>query len=156
MLKLAALLVLLAWPAALPALAFDKPLPDPQQEARALELHRELRCLVCQNQAIAESNAALAVDLRQIVRERIVAGASDDEVRAYMVQRYGDWVLLDPPFKAQTWLLWLGPAILLVGAGIAVRLWVSRQARRTDVAPAALSAEEEARLARLLEQDGPA
>jgi cytochrome c-type biogenesis protein CcmH len=152
MLRLLAFLLLFA----APALALDKPLADPAQEGRALALNRELRCLVCQNQAIAESNAALANDLRQIVRERIAAGDSDDEVRAYMVDRYGDWVLLDPPFKLQTWLLWLGPPLLLLLGGVSVRIWLARQARRADTGPAELTADEEARLAQLLEQDGKA
>jgi cytochrome c-type biogenesis protein CcmH len=152
MLRLLAILLLLA----APALAQDRPLPDPAQEARARELSHELRCLVCQNQSIADSNAPLAADLRQIVRERIAAGDSDDQVRDYLVSRYGDWVLLDPPFKLTTYALWIGPALLLLVGGIGVRLWLTRQAKRADVAPAALSAEEEARLARLLEQDGKA
>lgn len=139
-----------------PAWALDKPLSDPAQEARALELNKELRCLVCQNQAIAESNAPLAADLRQIVRERIAAGDSGDEVRDYLVNRYGDWVLLDPPFKLKTWALWLGPAVLLVVGAVGTRMWVRRQSRATVVAGEALTPEEKARLDRLLEQDGRA
>ncbi|MEQ9641948.1 MAG: cytochrome c-type biogenesis protein CcmH [Alphaproteobacteria bacterium] len=137
-----------------PAFALDKPLDDPALEARAIELNKELRCLVCQNQAISESNAPLAADLRQVVRDRIAAGDSDQQVMNYLVERYGDWVLLDPPFKLNTWALWLGPALLLVIGGVGVRVWVRRQSGRNDTAQTALSADEQARLTRLLEQDG--
>lgn len=147
-------LVLLLALLASPALAIDKPLDDPAMEARAIELNKEVRCLVCQNQAISESNAPLASDLRAIVRERIAAGDTDKQVLTYLVDRYGDWVLLDPPFKLKTWALWLGPALLLVVAGIGTRLWLRRQATRPEPAAGELSADEQARLARLLEQDG--
>jgi len=146
---LAVLLVLLL---AAPALAADRPLDDAAQEGRALQLHKELRCLVCQNQSIAESNAELAADLRRLVRERIAAGASDDEVRAYMVARYGDWVLLAPPVKRQTWALWFGPAALLLLAGLGVLLWYRRGSNRPP--PPTLSAEERRRLEALLRDDG--
>jgi len=93
-------------------------LKDPALEARARAISRELRCLVCQNQSIDDSNADLAHDLRMIVRERLSAGDSDAQVKAYLVARYGDFVLLDPPFEAKTLILWLGPAlVLLLGAG---------------------------------------
>jgi cytochrome c-type biogenesis protein CcmH len=93
-------------------------LKDPALEARARAISRELRCLVCQNQSIDDSNADLAHDLRMIVRERLSAGDSDAQVKAYLVARYGDFVLLDPPFEAKTLFLWLGPAlVLLLGAG---------------------------------------
>jgi len=93
--------------------------PDPAVEARLKALAEELRCLVCQNQTIADSNASLALDLRNEIREQVAQGKSDDEIRAYMVARYGDFVLYRPPWKSTTLLLWLGPFVLLaVGAGV--------------------------------------
>ena len=140
-----------AWAQSAPEL----PLVDPALEARALALHREIRCLVCQNQSIAESNAELARDLRTLVRERLVAGDGDDEVRAFLVRRYGEWVLLRPPFRPATALIWLAPALLLIGGGLGIVLWYRR--RRQSVAPpAALAADERRRLEDLLaEEDGP-
>jgi cytochrome c-type biogenesis protein CcmH len=135
-----------------PALAVTSPaemLKDPAQEARARELSRELRCLVCQNQSIDDSDADLARDLRRIVRERIAAGDSDEAILSYLVDRYGQFVLLRPPLEPATWLLWLGPAaVLLLGAGLLVAFYRSR--RREPAAPAELSAEEQRRLDRLL------
>ncbi len=120
-------------------------LVDPAREARARSLMEELRCLVCQNQSIADSDATLAEDLRHIVRERIVAGSSDTQIKAYLVQRYGNWILLDPPIAPATWLLWFGP-VLMIGIGVAV--YVRRTHRRIgDVEP--LSDEEQHRLDRL-------
>ena len=87
--------------------------PDPAVERRLKALAEELRCLVCQNQTIADSNAPLAVDLRNQIRTQIAQGRSDDEIRAYMVERYGDFVLYKPPFHAGTALLWLGPPLLV-------------------------------------------
>jgi cytochrome c-type biogenesis protein CcmH len=93
---------------------------NPQLEARMMSLATELRCLVCQNQTIADSHAELAVDLRQQIREMLQKGMSDDQVRTYMTERYGDFVLYKPPFKTSTALLWAGPAALLGGALIAL------------------------------------
>ncbi len=135
-----------------PALAVTSPaemLKDPAQEARARELSRELRCLVCQNQSIDDSDADLARDLRRIVRERIAAGESDQAILSYLVDRYGQFVLLRPPIEPATWLLWLGPAaVLLLGAGLLVTFYRSRT--REPPAPAELSADEQRRLDRLL------
>jgi len=105
---------------ALPALAVnpDEVLADPNLEHRARELSKELRCVVCQNQSIDDSDAELARDLRVIVRERLTKGDSDQEVIDYVVARYGDFVLLKPPFKGITYFLWLGP-VVFVGIGIA-------------------------------------
>lgn len=120
---------------------------DPALEKRAMRLAHELRCLVCQNQTIADSNAPLAVDLRNQIREQLAKGASEGEVREFMVARYGDFVLYKPPLKATTLALWLGPfALLLAGA---LLLW-RRLARRRAPAPP-LSEAERARAARLLE-----
>ena len=121
---------------------------DPVAQSRAVRLSEQLRCLVCQNQTIAESNAELALDLRQQIREQIAAGKSDDEIMQYMVNRYGDFVLYRPPFKATTLLLWLGPALLLL-AGIVVLVRVLR-ARRDAADEPDLSAEERERASRLL------
>jgi cytochrome c-type biogenesis protein CcmH len=125
-------------------------LKDPALEARARRLSQELRCVVCQNQSIDESNAPLAHDLRVIVRERLVAGDSDAEVLAFVEARYGSFVLLRPRLKPQTVLLWLTPLLLLAGA--AAYLVRARQ-RPAGVSPetAPLSAAEQQRLAELLE-----
>lgn len=113
---------------------------DPLRQKRAVELEANLRCLVCQNQTIADSNAELAQDLRRQVREQIAAGRTDTEIIGYMVQRYGDFVLYKPPVKAATLLLWFGPALLLV-LGI-FALWRHVRTRNRRVEPAPLSAEE--------------
>mgnify|MGYP001174326735 FL=1 len=94
----------------------DKPLSDPLQEDRALELHEGLRCLVCQGQSIADSNSELARDLRLLVRERIQAGDTDEEINQFMTDRYGDFILMNPPVKGATYILWFGPlGALLIG-----------------------------------------
>ena len=145
-----ALALLLAAAGAARAVEPSEMLKDPVLEARARAISKELRCLVCQNQSIDDSNADLAHDLRLIVRERLTAGDSDDQVKAYLVARYGDFILLDPPFKAKTLLLWSGPAlVLLLGASAIVFAY---RRRRVDVAPpAALSEDEKKRLARLVD-----
>ena len=103
------------------------------RQQRAVRLAEQLRCLVCQNQSIADSNAELAVDLRRQIREQIAAGRSDGEIVDYMVQRYGDFVLYRPPFKATTMLLWLGPALLLlIGAAVLARNLAVRRQRQAD------------------------
>ena len=130
----------------------DEMLDDPVLEARARALSQELRCLVCQNEPIDSSNAGLARDLRILVRERLVAGDSDDDVKAFLVARYGDYVLLDPPMKLTTYALWFGPALLLLLGGLGVFLFFSG-ARRAPGAAAPLSAEERARLDRLLDTE---
>lgn len=113
---------------------------DPLRQKRAVELEANLRCLVCQNQTIADSNAELAQDLRRQVREQIAEGRTDTEIIGYMVQRYGDFVLYKPPVKAATLLLWFGPALLLV-LGI-FALWRHVRTRNRRAEPAPLSAEE--------------
>jgi len=108
--------------------------PDPRVEQRLKSLGEQLRCLVCQNQTIAESNASLALDLRNQIRAQVAAGKSDDEIRAYLVERYGDFVLYDPPIKPTTWLLWFGPfALLCVGGGV---WWIILRRRRRAIAAA--------------------
>jgi cytochrome c-type biogenesis protein CcmH len=147
------LLALLAGLAAAPALAVDpaEMLADPVLEGRARDLGRDLRCLVCQNQSIDESDADLARDLRVIVRERITAGDSDAQVKRFLVDRYGDFVLLTPPFKTATLALWLGPLGLVGLAGAGVALFYRR--RRTPPA-AVLSPEEQRRVERLMKESG--
>lgn len=129
-------------------------LPDRAQEARAREISRGLRCLVCQNESIDDSNADLARDLRKLVRERIAAGDSDAEVVSYVVSRYGDFVLLDPPFKPSTYALWLGPPMLLAVGILAVVLFYRRRPA-SGGGQAPLSASDEERLARLIEDRKP-
>jgi len=128
------------------AIFTEQPLSDPSEEARAQHLMKELRCLVCQNQAISESHAPLARDLRVVLRERIAAGDSDTAALDYMVQRYGDWVLLDPPFKMKTLILWLGPLIILIPGLIIVFVFLRRRSSplaTASVAPALDTAEQE-------------
>ena len=139
--------------AAAPALAVtpDEILPDPQLEARARALSHELRCMVCQNQSIDDSDAPLAHDLRVLVRERLKAGDSDSQVIDFLVARYGEFVLLKPRFEWHTAPLWLAPGVLLLIGGITVFVAVRR--RRSGAAkltaPPPLSKSEQARLAEL-------
>ncbi len=137
----------------------DEIMADPAKELRARDLSRELRCMVCQNQSIDDSEAPLARDLRLLVRERIAAGDSDAQVIDFLVARYGEFVLLKPRLNPHTWLLWLLPPLALAGGGFA--LW--RQSRRRARSAAAeddslfrLTADEEARLQRLIDGPGPA
>jgi cytochrome c-type biogenesis protein CcmH len=141
---------------AFPALAVEpsEMLADPALEARARSIGQVLRCVVCQNQSIDDSAAEVARDMRRAVRERLSAGDSDDQVFAYMVQRYGDYVLLKPPFKPGTWVLWLGAPIVLVVAGGALLLAARRRRRAPVLAPPPLSDEERRRLDKLLARDG--
>jgi len=149
------LLIVLAFLAASTAFAVepDEVLPDPALEARARSLSAELRCLVCQNQSIDDSDADLAKDLRLLVRERLVAGDTDQDVLDFIVERYGTFVLLRPPLDQSTLILWFTPFVLaLVGAGfVAIRLF-RRKGQAPRRASQALSADEETRLAEILEQ----
>jgi cytochrome c-type biogenesis protein CcmH len=152
------LLAVLMLLAGLPARAVqpDEMLKDPALEARARELSRDIRCLVCQNQSIDDSNADLARDLRILVRERLTAGDSDKQVMDYLVARYGDFVLLRPPVKSTTWFLWFGPGVVFLVAAAGIAVWYRRRnaiAPGSDV-PEKLSAEERERLARLLDDGG--
>ncbi len=142
--------------AAVPAQAVlpDEVLDDPALEARARELSKGLRCLVCQNESIDESNASLARDLRLLVRERLTAGDSDEEVMDYVVARYGEFVLLKPTTGGANWLLWAsGPILFLLGAGIGVGYVRSRSKPGGSESEAALSAAEQARLNEILAED---
>jgi cytochrome c-type biogenesis protein CcmH len=126
-------------------------LADPALEARARALSKELRCLVCQNQSIDESNADLAHDLRVLLRKRLAAGDTDKQALDYIVARYGVFVLLDPPFEPTTYLLWLTPPMLVLGIGA---LLVIRARRRLDNRLPPLTEEERARAAMLLGERG--
>lgn len=125
---------------------------DPVAEARLKHLAVELRCLVCQNQTLADSNAPLAEDLRREVREMIAKNMSDQEITDFLVQRYGDFVLYRPPVKATTTLLWIGPFLLLVGGAIALVTALRR--RRQVVTDAPVTDEERRRVEQLLSQGG--
>lgn len=142
------LLLLLAAP--LHAVQPDEILSDPVLEGRARALSAGLRCLVCQNQSIDDSNAPLARDLRLLLRERLKAGDSDDQAVNFVVARYGDYVLLRPRFTAETWLLWIGPFALLLIAGAFI---YARRRRIVSSAERSLDADEEAALQRALERD---
>jgi cytochrome c-type biogenesis protein CcmH len=124
---------------------------DPVIEQRMMALAEELRCLVCQNQTLADSHADLAVDLRQEIRELMQKGQSDEQVKRYLVARYGDFVLYRPPLKSTTWLLWFGPAVLLVG-GLAT-LYLVLLRRRRLLAAEPLNEDQEKRALALLSED---
>jgi len=139
-----------------PALAVepDEVLKDPVLEGRARELSKELRCLVCQNQSIDDSAAPLAKDLRIVVRERLTAGDSNAQVIDYLTKRYGAFVLLKPPMTPATYLLWFGPALLLIGGAVGLFVMVRRRAQNPVAAsPAPLSDDERRRLDALLSDD---
>lgn len=127
----------------------NEQLSDPALEARARAISQELRCVVCQNETIDDSDATLAHDLRVILRERLKAGDSDEQAIDFIVKRYGSYVLLKPPFRAETLLLWLGPIFVLIAGGFGVAFYLRR--RRDDLAP--LTIEEEKQLERLLKAD---
>jgi cytochrome c-type biogenesis protein CcmH len=124
---------------------------DPALEQRVMRLSSELRCLVCQNETLADSRADLAIDLRNQVREQMRAGKSDDEIKLWLTQRYGDFVLYRPPVKSITWLLWFGPFVLLVVAGVAFVAYLRR--RRVRTAAVELSAEDHRHAQALLAED---
>ncbi len=124
-------------------------LEDPALEARAREISKNLRCLVCQNQSIDDSNAELAKDLRVIVRQRLLAGDSNDDVFQFVVDRYGEYVLLTPPLRGSTYALWFGPIALLIVAGGTLLVLAARRRHANAPAPS-LSSEEQARLSQLL------
>ena len=133
----------------------DEVLKDPAMEARAREISKELRCLVCQNQSIDDSNAPLARDLRVLVRERLVAGDDNTSVLGYITARYGDYVLLRPPFKASTYVLWIGPVIILLLGALGAALFLRGRNRPVTAGDteAPLTPEERKRLDRLLRED---
>jgi cytochrome c-type biogenesis protein CcmH len=138
-----------------PALAVnpDEMLKDPALEARARTLSQELRCLVCQNESIDDSDAALAHDIRVLLRERLENGDTDSQAIAYLVARYGEFILLRPRFNGHTWALWLvPPGVLVIGGLVAAGFYWKRRKRPSQPAP--LDAAEQAELARLMSEDG--
>ena len=144
---LAALFLLFAQQAV--AVSPDEVLSNPKLEARARTIGKELRCLVCQNQSIDDSEAPLAHDLRVLVRQRLLKGESDAQVKQYVVARYGTYVLLKPPFDAETYLLWFGPILLLAAGGAAALVFYRR---RAGAQPLPLSDEERRRLDALMDE----
>jgi len=135
------------------ALLPEKQLKDTVPEAPAPRNRQVVRCVVCQNQTIDDSDAPLAADLRVLVRERLVAGDTDEEVLAYLVDRYGTFVLLKPPVEADTLFLWLGPLAIVLLGGLGVGLyWRSRSPSAAALAPQPLDADERRRLAKLLKE----
>jgi cytochrome c-type biogenesis protein CcmH len=133
----------------------DEIMADPAKEARARDLSRELRCMVCQNQSIDDSEAPLARDLRLLVRERIAAGDSDSQVIDFLVARYGEFVLLKPRLEPHTLLLWLVPPLVLAGGGLTLWLHSRRRSRSAAEAASALTPDEQARLAALMSNEAP-
>jgi cytochrome c-type biogenesis protein CcmH len=139
----------------------DEILNDPALEQRAREISKEIRCVVCQNESIDSSNADLAKDMRVLIRQRLKAGDSDAKVKAYLVERYGDYVLLNPPMKPATYALWFGPAAVLVLGALAVAVYFRRRGATAAAGPgttggesAPLTPEEEKRLRQLLDEPG--
>ena len=144
-------LFLVLWAGPVLAVQPDERLADPAMEARARTLSRDLRCVVCQNESIDASAAPLARDIRVLLRERLVAGDDDRAAVAFLVARYGDFVLLRPPVRPDTWVLWFGPFAVLLAGGVVTVLALRRRA--VGVGPKPLSVEEEVRLAALLRDE---
>ena len=128
-------------------------LKDPELEARARNLSKDIRCLVCQNQSIDDSNAGLARDLRVLVRERLSEGDSDEQILDFLVKRYGDFVLLKPPVKASTYALWYGPIVIFVLGVIGLVFFMRGRRPTAATQPAALSEDEERRISALLDEN---
>lgn len=147
------LLLALLWPPLYSQSAWavqpSEVLQDPALETRAREISKHLRCLVCQNQSIDDSDADLAHDLRVLVRERLTAGDSDEQVIRFIAARYGDFVLLKPPFEPATWLLWLGPAAVLLASAGGIVI-AARRRKHAETLQRELSDAERRRLADLL------
>ena len=156
MIRALALLATLLLPALVaPAFAVtpQERLADPALEARARAISETLRCLVCQNESIDESNADLAHDIRVLLRQRLLAGDTDAEAVHYMVARYGQFVLLRPPVEPATWVLWYGPGALLLAAGLGTLIWLRRRSNTTALASVApLTDTERQRLDDLLRE----
>ncbi len=150
MARLALALALLLSVAMAQAVEPGEMLKDPALEARARAISQQIRCVVCQNQTIDDSNADLAHELRIVLRERLAAGDTDQQVKDFLTARYGDFVLLNPPFRAKTFILWIGPAMVFLMGGAIIALTLSR--RRHAPRPAPLSSDESRRLAQLIDQ----
>ena len=151
MMIVGAFMGLLLLPTLALAVAVDEnPLADPALEQQVQDISKTLRCLVCQNQSIEDSNSDLAKDLRNVVRERVAAGDNGDQVRAYMVDRYGEWVLMSPPVSQRTYVLWLGPLALVLVGLFAIIVMMRRRAADGTQIDIALSDEDKARAEALL------
>lgn len=150
---LATIVLAIVMLAGTPAIAADTPLADAALESRARDLMKEVRCVVCQSQSIDESDAGIAVDLRQLIREEIAAGKSDDDIRQFLVARYGDFILFRPPFKAETLVLWLGPFAVLIGGFFFVIRFLRR--RPAQSFPTALNPDEMRRVSQALAPKSP-
>ncbi|NMM44952.1 cytochrome c-type biogenesis protein CcmH [Rhodospirillaceae bacterium KN72] len=147
-------LILLALTGPAQAVLPDEKLSDPALEARARVISQDIRCLVCQNQSIDDSNADLARDLRIIVRERLLAGDTNQEVKDYLTARYGDYVLLSPPMNLETVLLWSGPFVLVAIGLISIGLWYRGRRAQMAEAGGTLTDDERRRIETLLSQAG--
>jgi len=144
-------LVFLLLAQTLPVMLAFSQLPDEETERRTEIISKTLRCVTCQNQTIHESNAPLAEDMRALVKKRIIAGDSDDEVRAYLSQRYGDYVLMTPPFQPNTWVLWLAPAALI---SLILIWWLSLRGRSPQIRPELqMNEQDKARVQAALNQE---
>lgn len=141
----------LVLPGSVLAVQPDEKLDDPALEARARELSAEIRCVVCQHESIETSNAGIARDIRILIRERLTAGQNEDQVREYLVSRYGDYILFQPPMKPATWLLWFGPGLVFL---IGLMTFIGYLLKRRPVhRPDHLSEDEQRRLQQLVEED---
>jgi len=132
-----------------PAEMFD----DPQREKRAQQLFQQLRCVVCQNQSIYESNADVAADMREVIRAKIEAGATNAEIKAYLTERYGDFVLLEPPMKPATYALWFGPAVVVVLGALGIAVYFRRRRQGRAAGAGRLSPAEERRLTEVMNDE---
>jgi cytochrome c-type biogenesis protein CcmH len=150
---LAMLVALGAFTTSAPAVTPDEVLQDPKLEMRARAISQDLRCVVCQNQSIDDSNAPLAHDLRVLVRERLASGDTDEQALDFIVARYGNFVLLKPPMQLNTLALWVGPAFFLLMAAIGFGLYLHRRSTdRATPTPASLTATEQERIDELLSE----
>ncbi len=140
-------------PALAQAVEPDEILDDPVLEARAREISGTVRCVVCQNESIDTSNAGIARDLRILIRERLVAGDSNQQVLDFLVARYGEFVLFKPPFKPETYALWLAPFLIIAIGGAGIVVMLRRVNRRAAAGPDRLDAAEEAEIARIMQME---
>ena len=148
------LAIIVSLPLNAPAVEPSEILQNPQLEARARNLSQNIRCLVCQNQSIDDSNASLAKDLRKIVREQLVSGASDNEIYDFLIARYGDFVLLRPPVKATTYILWYGPLFIFFAGLLLSVLFLIRRKRIMPEEPLSLEEKEELSILISREKEG--
>lgn len=150
---LAAAIMIGVVPMPSPAVEPDEILDDPLLEERAREISAQVRCVVCQNEAIDTSNAGIARDLRILIRERLLAGDTDQEIFDFLVARYGDFVLFKPPFKPQTWALWFAPFLIAAAGAAGVFVLVRRASRQAAPGPERLSEEELAQIEKIMRNE---